>query len=662
MNAKNQDEWVSATATHNYFNEPLLDWFKYAYKEKKSMACKIKANMKKITNKGKNIVNDYICQQGNMFESEIVKLIYKRIGKQHIVKIDSSNAKDEKAVKETLKQMKLGKYIILSGVVHNKKNKTYGIPDILIRSDVMNLLVDNDIIEKEEAIINAPTLGVKKWHYRVIDIKYMTLQLRSDGKNLLNSGHLPAYKAQLRIYNQALGKMQGYEPDQAYLLGRRWVSMQKGKQVFGDSCFDKLGIIDYQTFDVKYIDMTKEAVKWVKLCRTDKAKTWNVTKYPLERKELYPNMSNQMDGEWRALKEQIASNNYELTSLWNVGKKHRDIAISNGIYGWNDADCCAQNMGIKGKIGQTVNQIILINQEQNQCKPIGKKKVGTNNKNKSIAGKDKNNIDIGNNILIQPKKINCDLYNWKIKDKVEFFIDFEYKNAVFDQYIVLPVADKSQLLFTIGVGHVEPKNQKWVFKHFTVEHLNEHCEYTICQEFLQYMIKMNKKFNVKLPNCWHWSPAEPTMFRNVLLKHVGLNTLWKKANVVWCDMLKIFKEEPIVIKGCFNFKLKSVAKAMYDHGFISSLWEESKITDGQNALIHTVNADKIALKQKIPMIHMPVVQAVVRYNETDVKVLQEILHFLRSHNKGKTNNIIKRKLDNMSDSPAMNTRSVKRKL
>lgn len=630
MNIEN--DWVSATATHNYFNEPLLDWFKYAYQpKKKGIVAKIKSNVKKLSNKINN-VNDYICQQGNLFESEIVKLIYKRIGKQHIVKLNF-DAKDEKGYKETLKLMKLGKYIILSGVVQNKKNKTYGIPDILIRSDVMHLLVDTKVLESKEEKINAPLLGLKKWHYRVIDIKYMTLQLRSDGKNLLNAGHLPAYKAQLRIYNHALGKMQGYEPEQAYLLGRRWVSMQKGKQVFGDSCFDKLGVVDYQELDVKYIDMTNDAVKWVKECKSEKAKKWNVTTYPLERKELYPNMSNHMDGEWRPLKEKIAKDNYELTTLWNVGKKHREIAINNGIYGWNDKNCCAQNIGIKGKIGQTINQIILINQEQEKKKSMQK--------------------------LIQPEKIKCNLYDWKIKDKIELFIDFEYKNAVFDNYIVLPIADKSQLLFTIGVGYIEPKNQKWIFKHFTVEHLNEDYELKICEEFLQYLIKMNKKFNMKKMKCWHWSPAEPTMFKNVLLKHKILNTLWNKAAIQWCDMLKIFKEEPIVIQGCFNFKLKSVAKAMYEHGFISSLWEESKITNGQNALIYTVNADQIALKQKIPMIHMPIVQAVVKYNEMDVKVLQEILHYLRSHDKNPTKSILKRKID--VDLPSMNTRSNKRK-
>lgn len=608
----NKNDWLPATATHNYFHEPVLDWFKYAYSNKD----------KKIG--GNNYVTDYMCQQGNHFEQEIVKLIYKKIGKDNVVKVDSNNqAKDNAKVLETLSYMKKGVYIILSGVVHNEKNKTYGVPDILIRSDIINKLVNHSAIDVDNMSIGAPKLGKQGWHYRVIDIKYMTLQLRSDGEHLLNSNHLPAYKAQLLIYNQALGKMQGYEPGQAYLLGRRWVSQQSGVQIFNDHCFDKLGVIDYEELDLKYVEMTKEALNWVRLCKSKEAKGWNVFKYPLDRIELYPNMSNHMDGEWRPLKEKIARDNYELTNLWNVGKKHRDVGVKNKVYGWKDEECCAQALGINGKIGITIDEIININRDDTKE-------------------------------LILPKNIKSELFEWRTKSKVEFFIDFEYKNAVFDQVIVLPVADKSQLLFTIGVGYMD--KEKWVFKHFTVDHLNDTCEGDISEQFIKYIHNISKKFGVDKPKCWHWSPAEPNMFNNVLLKHEYLKKNWSKCKIQWCDLLKIFKEEPIVIKGCLNFKLKSVAKAMYDHGFISSIWEESKISNGQNALIETVTADKVAIKKGVSMLKMPIVKDVIKYNEMDVKVLQEILYYLRSY---QTKNNKKKR---SRDLPAFNTRSVKRRL
>ena len=260
------NEWLPATSTFNWFIDPMLDWFKYAYH-----------NPKKVGN-GNTVVKDYLCQQGNNFESLVVKLICTKMGK-NVIKLNYTGSvlQSEKA-RETLKYMKEGKYVIFGGVLHDVKNKTYGIPDILIRSDVINKLVSNSVLDIDEECMNAPFLGQQKYHYRVIDIKYQTLQLRSDGIHLLNAGHMPSYKAQCLIYNQALGYTQGYEPQQAYILGRRWVSQQCGAAVFHDSCFDKLGVIDYSDLDEKYVELTKKALKWVRLCKSPAAKKWNVWK------------------------------------------------------------------------------------------------------------------------------------------------------------------------------------------------------------------------------------------------------------------------------------------------------------------------------------------------------------------------------------------------
>lgn len=606
------DTWLPATSTFNWFVDPLLDWFKYAYQTKKKY---------NITN---NIVKNYMCQQGNNFEEQIVRLICNKIGK-NIIKITCDNIKQDAKARETLKYMKEGKYVIFGGVLHNVQNKTYGIPDILIRSDIINKLITNTVLDIDEEVVNAPFLGKQKYHYRVIDIKYQTLQLRSDGKHLLNSGHMSSYKAQLLIYNQALGYTQGYEPKQAYILGRRWVSQQCGTTLYNDFCFDKLGVIDYEELDLKYIELTKKALAWVRLCKSPEAKKWNVFKYPLKRPELYPNMCNHMDNRFNDLKNNIASTNHELTELWNVGKNHRDIALGNGICNWKDKKCTAEMMGIHGKRGKIIDDIIYINKDDTKE-------------------------------LIHPKIIDFNLYDWKKKDKIEFFVDFEYKNAVFDNIIKLPIVDKSILLFTIGVGYVDDKD-KWIFKHFTVPHLTDTSEMSISEDFLRYIHKISKKYGVSKPKTWVFSKAEEQCFNNVMLKHPSIAGLWKKYPIHWCDILKIFRETPIVIKGCLNFKLKSIAKAMYDNGFITSIWEESKIADGQSAMINTIAADKIAQKRNVDMKTLPIIKSMLTYNEMDVKVLQEIMHYLRTYQNVNINKN-KRKLD----LPAFNTRSFTRKI
>jgi hypothetical protein len=374
--------------------------------------------------------------------------------------------------------------------------------------------------------------------------------------------------------------------------------------------------------------MTKKALEWVRLCKSPAAKKWNVWKYPLKRPELYPNMCSHMDTPYSYLKNEIASTNHELTELWQVGKKHRDIALEKNICHWKDKKCTAKALGIFGKRGEILDDIIYINKDSTKE-------------------------------LIYPKVIENDLYDWKHKDKIEFFVDFEYKNAVFDPMIKLPIADKTVLLFTIGVGYVDEKGN-WIFKHFTVDHLTASCEECISEDFLLYINEVAKKYHVKNPKAWVFSSAEEQCFNNVMLKHPSIATLWKKFKIFWCDMLKIFRETPIVIKGCLNFKLKSIAKAMYDHGFISSIWEDSKVLDGQSAMIHTINADQVALKKRVKLKTLPDVKAMLHYNEMDVKVLQEILDYLRNYQQQPIRN--KRSLDLPSSNTRSHTRNVKRKL
>ena len=315
------NSWVSATATQNYFNEPLLDWFKYT---------------QPMSNKKGSSFTSYLMTQGNIFEEKIVKLIIKKLGKNTININGNLTAREDKKYQETIKAMKKGYYVIFSGVLHNKKNKTFGVPDILIRSDIVDKLIVNPILDIDEEVVNAPKLGNQPWHYRVIDIKYMTLMLKADGETLLNANHIPAYKAQLCIYNEALGETQGYTPNQAYILGRRWTYSKSNQQYFNDNCFDKLGVIDYDEEDNKYLELTDQALKWIKACKQPAAKKWNVTKYPLQRKELYPNMCNQQETRWKEKKSKIARENAELTELWHVGKKNRFLALDRGINNWKD--------------------------------------------------------------------------------------------------------------------------------------------------------------------------------------------------------------------------------------------------------------------------------------------------------------------------------------
>ena len=68
--------------------------------------------------------------------------------------------------------MKEGKPIIYQGVLHNKKNKTYGCPDFLIRSDWADKIFEaSNIISPDKVCIKASKLN-GNYHYVVVDAKW----------------------------------------------------------------------------------------------------------------------------------------------------------------------------------------------------------------------------------------------------------------------------------------------------------------------------------------------------------------------------------------------------------------------------------------------------------------------------------------------------------
>ena len=176
-------------------------------------------NISKIKNKLMN---------GNEFESIIVNIIKRKFNNEYI-DFKSMNARKITSYNKTLDCIKKGTPIIFQPILWNLKNKTFGCPDLIVRSDYINSLTIIPSLDSKK--INAYT-------YCVVDIKSYILPFR--GNNFIkNIDWMKYYKSQLYIYNEALGEMQNYKPDQAYIIGRI-------------SPFYKLGIIDYKYKDANY--------------------------------------------------------------------------------------------------------------------------------------------------------------------------------------------------------------------------------------------------------------------------------------------------------------------------------------------------------------------------------------------------------------------------
>lgn len=561
MKRKNQElepDWVSASNIRNYMlNDTLVDWLKMYKSETKS---------------DRSIFQNFIMEQGNVFEESIVKIL-----KAILPVVTISNVITDETCKETIEAMKRNVPVIHSAPFRNYKNGTHGIIDLLVRSDYLKYFCDYKY-EKENVF------------YVVIDIKFSTLPLRADGIHLLNSGNYKFYKAQLRIYTEALEELQGFLPNKAFILGRRWNYHSKGEDFKGLSCFDKLGVVDYEKVDFNFIEQTHKAIEWIRLLRNEGIE-WSID--PPSRKELYPNMCID-SGEWNDIKKEIANKIGDITQIWYCGVKNREIAFTNNIHTWRDKKCKSSKLGIHGLRSQTIDKIIAINR-QNRDK-------------------------------IRPSKIENNLYDWKDEKANEIFVDFETFCDVFSSFDTLPDSNRTNSIFMIGVYYRE--EGKMTYKNFVAKNTSKEAEFEIMESFIQFVRQRNN------PKLWYWH-AEPYIWdrseNNQLDNAIDENNMIRSDQIVdnwrnlyWCDLCEIFKEEPIVIKGCFKFGLKEIASSLRDHGFISSeIPQNNNCKSGLDASILAWNAYKnMAPKQ--------ILQDIEEYNKFDVKVLHEILTFLRT--------------------------------
>lgn len=591
----------SASKVKNWFNkDPIIDFLQY--NKIKSIYDVPNKKIESSNNNGINSGNTgiisspnyeandeftkYLMNQGLLFESEI----FKKIKNNHkVVQVSESyQARSYEKFQETINLMKKGENIIYQGVLHDYNTKIYGVPDFLIRSDYLNKFIGYNIYDKS---FGSPKLNVP-WHYVVVDVKHTTLTLTSDGIHLRNNDNIPYYKGQLLVYTLALNEILGTKISQSFILGKRYIWECKNIKTEINSSFDKLGIIDYDKQDKFIVNELFEALKWLKLVR-EESHTWKL--YPSPSNEnLYPNMKNDKDGPFHSLKKELANTIYELTSLPYVSVKHRKIAFQNGIYGWNDPKCTAENLGFNtGVQSKIVNAVSSINRQEED--------------------------------LVLPKKINFDFINWRNEKNNElwFYIDYETINNNFGKISSDYSHDGNfDFIYMIGVG-LKTKENNWEFMNFTLDELTKEKENKILLDFWKFINQKLVEYNKTEPVFVHWSHAEKTLYKKAQLRHLNLQ------NKKFVDLYQVFYNEPISVKGALSYSLKEIARAMYKNNLIKTIWKTSNVcSDGRTSM---VLANQCYQNNKVVTKDLPIMKDIIDYNEIDCKCMWEIIEYLRAN-------------------------------
>lgn len=570
---RKDEGWFSATQTCDFFlKDPVLSFFR-----KRCRDC-----VKEYSTTKKNS-EDFFMQQGIQFEEEILRLIREKLGKKSVVSVglDISDVYSDRKALETFRLMKRGVPVIYSGIVQNPENKTFGKTDFLVRYDFLHRIIPSiEPLEKKFS----PKLG-KNWYYVVIDVKYSTLHLASDGIHLLNSDRFPAYKGQLLIYNLALAYMQGYDSGKAYLLGRKWVYTCKGVPFYGNHCLQRLGVIDYENYDVNYNDKLIEALNWLTLVDSDESATWNYQKYPLSHVNLYPNMNNRYDQPWHDLKNKIALDNGEITGLWYMGVRNRQISLDHDICTWKNKNCDVGTLGVaETNLSYILEQILDVNRSKRY--------------------------------KMLPLKLDDPGQEWLMNPKLEFYVDFETWNG--SLACSNSFANTDNIIYMVGV-----LDNFGNYECFITDRISKENEKIILQNFSRYIRDTIARYELSENevNCVHWSQFEPRIWRNKIREYRISD------HINWFDLLDVFQGEPITIKNSLTFSLKDIARAMHGHGMICTTWDENM--DGGDSSILAQIAEEKCRDDGNKLYETEELERIISYNRTDVVVLLEILDYLR---------------------------------
>ena len=612
--ASEQDwqDWVGATHIRNWMlGDPLIDWLEL-YGHKLDAIPKAE-----VDDYDPNLdFGRFVGEKASEFRNRIRRLFEER----HEVVAIGRNRQDAKRLdraRETFAAMQRGAPIIHRAVLRDAEHHTYGLADFLIRSDTLRELFPEDISE-EEASTCATDLGGADWHYRVVNVKYMTLHLNAAGTELGNGGNA-ANKAELYILNRMLGRLQGYQPPISYALGRGWRRTQRGQTYSGDSALERLGRIFQDgsiTRGVPIGEEVERALEWVRRVRTE-GENWGILPTPTV-PELYPNMTSGGDGDlavgssdlggdvgdgeaaekWVSVKKYVASELKELTQLWRVGVAGREKAHEGGIYRWDDTRVTSDVVGVGGATNGPILERLLA-------------------------------VNLSSGPPVSPQRIEADREIWHGTPGMEFYVDFEYCSDLDDDFDKLPEKGGKPLIFMIGCGHVE--NGAWQFKSLVTECLSLTEEARIIEEWIEHMRLVRERLKPEnaQPRIFHWSQAETNAYRGARERH-GWPAGWPELG--WYDFPdRVMRAEPVVVRGALNFSLKSVARAMRRHGLIETEWDDGNPVDGLGAMVGAWRCDVEARRLVIPMGELTLMKAIADYNQVDCKAIMEIVRYLRAN-------------------------------
>ena len=460
--------------------------------------------------------------------------------------------------------------VIIKPKLFNKKYNISVSVDILIKKFLFKKIFTD--------IKNVNINTIDDNYYLSINIIPQIVSFKADNKTLQTNDIINYNQCELYVFNNAL-KLYGIKRDN---IGFICAKGYKLKNTLLNKK-ENIGIVKYDN-DIK--SMVINSLDWLQRLKT---KSYRIINNEPECLELYPNM-NYKNTEYQEEKKVIAEKIKEITLVWKISYLERCSLIKNGIKTWDNLYLLRNLYDFNDTNTRHIQENII---HINTQKDIIMMPRTLSNYNKSV---------------IEPSK------NEYILD-IESLLNLEEKTSYFHDIVS---EDKANVCI-IGSIHMQ-RNNMISFKDYTINNLSLEEEKRIVSNWLE-SLKPNDNGIIKI---YHWGNAENVYLNNLHKKYPELQ--WPK--LILLDILEVFKKEPIIIKNCFNFSLKTIGKQIYNHNMINTTWSETD--SGLDASIRFKEICEINNDKNIPLKRYNEISDIVNYNKIDCLVLKDILHYLRN--------------------------------
>ena len=305
--------------------------------------------------------NQLALSPGGAFEAYVFTRLKAYLGEEQYSTVCEGFQPTIKGYEATLQEIRARTPVLLHPVVYNPINQSFGVPDIVALGSI--------IVDCFHTTVPDEDL------YYVVDAKCIAAEVESHSDTLVRKRVYQAYKGQLCLYTHALNCMQEGFATQAFIVAQKYVHSRHGVVHMCEDPFAQLARFDLLV-EKQVVRETIQAIEWRRKFKYE-SHLWDIDipgllagKGPADKSTtirllaahcLLPNMKNLVDGPWRTVKEKLAENLRDITSLWLCGPQQRETAFAAGVYTYDDDKCNSGTLGLTGRRATVLDHMLIVN-------------------------------------------------------------------------------------------------------------------------------------------------------------------------------------------------------------------------------------------------------------------------------------------------------------